>query len=113
MSAVTQGTVYLYGVSITIASCAIQSLSRKDAFENEDYVLNEDGQRIHGRWDDTNGEKTVEFMYSTGYVVPTAGSTISIDGTTHFIKSVDRNEEAKGFRKISLTAIKPQYITVS
>lgn len=113
MAAVTQGTVYLYGVSITIASVAIQSLTRDESLDIAEYVNDENGRRVHWRGDDVEYAKTVECMYQSTYSVPTVGSTVSIDSVTHLITKVTRNEEARGFRRVSFDAVKPEYITIS
>jgi hypothetical protein len=111
MAAITQGPAFLYGVDGSIARCAVQSVTRKWSFANVNEVLNEQGNRVTKRYDDTSEDITIEMIPWSYYVVPTVGTWLQYSGKKYIIESIDDKREAKGFMRYTLTCTKPEYIS--
>jgi hypothetical protein len=114
MPAVNHGEAFLYGIDGTIAACAIQSVTTKKGFANTAEVVNELGNRITRRFDDTNADLSIELIPKTaGFTEPAPGASLQWKGVKYIVESVDDKREAKGFVRYTLTCSKPEYINVA
>ncbi len=64
-------------------------------------VMDENGVRVHSRYDDITSEVSFDAVFK-GASLPTAGGTFTVDGTTYEVLSIDVKSENKGFRTVSI-----------
>ena len=105
------GTAFLYGITGTVANCAVQGFSLKGDPKNRAQVEDESGNAIERRKDDLTQEAQIEIKYRAAYALPVAGSsTIVYEGTTWEVDSIERKEVNKGHRVVTVNILTSQYI---
>lgn len=96
-----------YGVSgVVFGSPAVtgyivqsNSVSTKPAVIAE--VMDENGKRVHARYDDVTSEVSFDAIFQ-GASLPAAGGTFTVDGITYEVQSIDVKRENKGFKTVSI-----------
>lgn len=111
MAATTRGTAHLYGIDGTITNATVQDFKQKDQHQNTDSTVNESGNEIERRYDDLANEATITIRIRASYSPPEPASTLSYKSITWDVVSVEKSEVAKGFRTITLSLKKTEYIT--
>ncbi len=113
MSARERGTVHLYGINGRVANATVQNVKLKSEPANRDDTVDENGNVIERRIDDITDEGTVELKMRAAFTVPTAGDTLVYETLNYEITSIDRAEQAKGFRMLTIGVKKSQYVDAS
>lgn len=113
MGAKVRGIVHLYGINGTVASATVQSVKLKSDTQNNDTTVDEFGNEIESRMDDIKDEGTVEIKMQAAYTMPAAGDTMAYETLSYAVMSIDRAEQAKGFRMLTLSIKKTQYVDAS
>ena len=103
MALTTLGTAHVYGISGTIANAAVQSFSIKKDFQNRSSTLDESGNEIERRMDDTIAEGSITIRFTSAYTEPVPGATLSYDTVTYEIVSVDLAETNNGHAQYTLS----------
>jgi len=111
MAATTRGTAHLYGIDGTITNATVQDFKQKDQHQNVDATVNEGGNEIERRYDDLAQEATITIKIREDYTPPAVASTLVYKTITWEIVSIEKTETAKGFRIITLTLKKTEYVT--
>ena len=111
MATVTRGTAHLFGISGTITGVTVQDFKEKQVNQNEEKTINESGNEIERRYDDLAQEATITIKLRTGYTIPTPGTTLTYEAVIYDITSIERVQQAKGFRMATLNLKKTEYIT--
>ena len=111
MPAVTKGTVYLFGVNGTITNARVQSFSDNSSFGNSTEVKDADGNVVSRRYDDKKNDVSLDLIIDASYSVPVIGTELTYDGATYEITAVGKSESNTEHRKVSITAMKSEYIT--
>jgi hypothetical protein len=108
MATVTKGTAHIYGISGLITGLTIQSYSVGKSFANADEVTNKDGLVIGVRYSDERTSLTAEGLVPSSYTA-SIGDNLSFTGNgiafTGHITAIEERGEAKGFMRISITAV--------
>ena len=113
MAVKTFGIAHLYGVTGTVTNATVLSFSARESHINEDETTDESGHQIERRYDDEMEESTITLRLKATYTKPTIGDTLAYDSVTYEITSIDRNQEAKGYRTIVLNIKKSEFIAYS
>ena len=101
MAAQTHGlTTLTFGVP-ALTGYVIQSYTNANHCANVVEVLNETGNRVCSRYDDSTHEITVEAILA-GATLPTVGGTFTYDAVTYECLSVEKKAENKGAVKVSI-----------
>lgn len=111
MAATTRGTAHLYGISGTITNATVQDFKEKFQNQNEDSTIDESGNEIERRYDDLAQEATITIKIRSGYDIPDPGTTLTYESVVYDVTSVERVQQAKGFRMVTLNLKKTEYIT--
>jgi hypothetical protein len=108
MPSVTKGTAHIHGINGTITGLTIQSYTVSKSFANADEVTNASGVVIGVKMYDERTTLNVEGLVPTTYSGG-PGDQLSFTGNgiafTGFIQSVEERGEAKGYMRVSITAI--------
>lgn len=75
------------------------SVSTKPAVTAE--VFDENGIRVHSRYDDITSEVTFDAIFA-GATLPTAGGTFTVDSVTYEVLGIDLKRTNKGFKEVSI-----------
>ena len=110
MAAKVRGTVHLYGITGTVSNATVQSVKIKSATQNNDTTVDENGNEIESRMDDIVDEGTVEIKMRAAYAIPASGDTLVYETFSYAVLSLDRAEQAKGFRILTITIKKTEYV---
>jgi hypothetical protein len=115
VSSTTKGTAHIYGVSGTITGLTVQSYTVTKSWANADEVTNSVGEVIAVRYSDKRVNLTIEGLVPSTYSQE-PGDTLSFTGnniafTNGHITQVEERGEAKGFMRVSITAIDFENIT--
>lgn len=118
MAAQTYGTALLAGISVTVTSVKISDFKLDQHCANTLEAEDETGKVCTRRYDDLTNEGSITLRYISGYVIPTAGTTIVYDsgvtGTataTFEITKVGKSAVARGFRTIELSIKNSEGVT--
>jgi hypothetical protein len=106
MAATVLGTAHLYGVSGTVTNATVLSFSQRTFAANTAQTEDESGNVIERRYDDTTNEATITIRLRTAYTPPTIGSTITYSTVTYEVVDIERSEQNKGFREMTINLIK-------
>jgi hypothetical protein len=115
MASVTKGTAHIWGIAGTVTGLTVTSYTVTKTYANADEILNQQGEVIGVRYSDLRVNLTLEGLVPTSYTAnPT--DTLSFTGngiafTAGHIVSVEERGEAKGFMRISLSAVDYENIT--
>lgn len=110
MAAKTFGTAHLYGIAGTIANATVLSFSLGKGHGVEDSTVDENGIEIERRYDDVQEEGSITIRMQAAYTEPAVGTTVAYNAVTYEITKVDRSEESKGFRTLTLSIKKSEGI---
>ena len=111
MASVSHGTAHLHGVNGTIASATVTDFSEDSTNNNEGEVFDESGNSIERRYDDITETATIGIIITSGYSIPAVATTLLYDGSTYEITAVNRVENHREFRKVTLSLKKSEYIS--
>lgn len=108
MPSVTKGTAHIHGINGTITGLTVQSYTVSKSFANADEVTNASGVVIGVKMYDERTTLQVEGLVPSAYTA-SPGDALSFTGNgiafTGFIQSVEERGEAKGYMRISVSAI--------
>lgn len=101
MSATTHGlsTVVFGTPSLTGFVIQDYSLSTKANVVAE--VFDENGIRVHSRYDDVTKEVTVSAVFA-GASLPSPGAVFTYDSVSYEVVSVDQKRSNKGFQEVTI-----------
>ena len=114
MAVKTQGTAHIYGSAGTVTGLTVQSYTTSVSYGNADEVTNAIGEVILVRYSDERKNLTVEGLVPTSYTgaigakIDFTGNGIAFAG---HITQIEERGEAKGFMRISITAVQYEKIT--
>jgi hypothetical protein len=108
MATVTKGTAHIHSISGTITGLTIQSYTVSKSFANSDEVTNASGVVIGVKMYDERTTLQVEGLVPSAYSA-SIGDALSFTGNgiafSGFIQSIEERGEAKGYMRISVSAI--------
>lgn len=109
MSSSTKGTAHIYGINGTVTGLTVQSYTVTSSWANADEVTNSQGEVIAVRYSDKRTNLTVEGLVPTTYSAA-IGDALTFTGngiafTGGHITQIEERGEAKGFMRISVTAV--------
>jgi hypothetical protein len=108
MATVTKGTAHIHGINGTITGLTVQSYTVSKSFANSDEVTNAVGVVIGVKMYDERTTLQVEGLVPTSYSA-NIGDALSFTGNgiafTGFIQTIEERGEAKGYMRISVSAI--------
>ena len=108
MATVTKGTAHIHGINGTITGLTVQSYTVSKSFANSDEVTNAVGVVIGVKMYDERTTLQVEGLVPTTYSA-NIGDALSFTGNgiafSGFIQSIEERGEAKGYMRISVSAI--------
>jgi hypothetical protein len=108
MPSVTKGTAHIHGINGTITGLTVQSYTVSKSFANSDEVTNAVGVVIGVKMYDERTTLQVEGLVPTTYSA-NIGDALSFTGNgiafTGFIQTIEERGEAKGYMRISVSAI--------
>ena len=115
MSNTTKGTAHIYGIAGTVSSLTVQSYTVSSSWANADEVTNSVGEVIAVRYSDKRVNLTVEGLVPSVYSAA-IGDALTFTGngiafTAGHITQIEERGEAKGFMRISVTAVDFENIT--
>jgi hypothetical protein len=103
-----KGTAHIYGINGSVTGLTIQSYSVGKSFANADEVTNATGVVIGVRYSDERTSLSLEGLVPTSYSA-TIGDNLSFTGNgiafTGHITAIEERGEAKGYMRISVTAV--------
>jgi hypothetical protein len=106
--AITKGTAHIYGISGSVTGLTIQSYSVGKSFANADEVTDKNGIVIAVRYSDERTSLSVEGLVASGYTA-SIGDNLTFTGNgiafTGHITAIEERGEAKGYMRISVTAV--------
>jgi hypothetical protein len=108
MATVTKGTAHIHGINGTITGLTVQSYTVSKSFANSDEVTNAVGVVIGVKMYDERTTLQVEGLVPTSYSA-SIGDALSFTGNgiafSGFIQTIEERGEAKGYMRISVSAI--------
>jgi hypothetical protein len=108
MATVTKGTAHIHGINGTITGLTVQSYTVSKSFANSDEVTNASGVVIGVKMYDERTTLQVEGLVPTTYSA-SIGDALSFTGNgiafSGFIQTIEERGEAKGYMRISVSAI--------
>jgi hypothetical protein len=108
MATVTKGTAHIHGINGTITGLTVQSYTVSKSFANADEVTNASGVVIGVKMYDERTTLQVEGLVPTSYSA-SIGDALSFTGNgiafSGFIQTIEERGEAKGYMRISVSAI--------
>lgn len=115
MSNTTKGTAHIYGINGTVTGLTVQSYTVTSSWANADEVTNAQGEVIAIRYSDKRTNLTVEGLVPVSYGAA-IGDALTFTGngiafTGGHITQIEERGEAKGFMRISVTAVKFENVT--
>ena len=115
MSFTSKGTAHIYGINGSVTGLTVQSYTVSTSWANADEVTNALGEVITVRYSDKRVNLTVEGLVPTTYG-GVIGDALSFTGngvafTTGHITQIEERGEAKGFMRVSITAVDFESVT--
>jgi hypothetical protein len=108
MATVTKGTAHIHGINGSITGLTVQSYTVSKSFANSDEVTNAVGVVIGVKMYDERTTLQVEGLVPTTYSAA-IGDALSFTGNgiafSGFIQTIEERGEAKGYMRISVSAI--------
>jgi hypothetical protein len=108
MATVTKGTAHIHGINGSITGLTVQSYTVSKSFANSDEVTNAVGVVIGVKMYDERTTLQVEGLVPTSYSAA-IGDALSFTGNgiafSGFIQTIEERGEAKGYMRISVSAI--------
>lgn len=108
MATVTKGTAHIHGINGTITGLTVQSYTVSKSFANSDEVTNAVGVVIGVKMYDERTTLQVEGLVPSTYSA-SIGDALSFTGNgiafSGFIQTIEERGEAKGYMRISVSAI--------
>ena len=115
MAAVELGTAHLFGIQAgvgAVTNATVYSFSTTKSFQNDTSVVNEIGNQTLHRGDDEIIEGSISLRIQAGYSEPALFSTLSYDGESYYITSVDNAESNTDYVNLTLSIRQAEYITL-
>lgn len=113
-SPIVKGTAHVHGINGSVSGLTVQSYTVSRSFANADEVVDKDGMVIAVRYYDERTNLSVEGLVPTSYSAA-IGDNLSFTGNgiafSGHIISIEERGEAKGFMRISVTAVDYEDIT--
>jgi hypothetical protein len=114
-SPIVKGTAHIHGINGSVSGLTVQSYTVSRSFANADEVVDKDGMVIGVRYYDERTNLSVEGLVPSSFSL-SIGDTLSFTGngiafTGGHITSIEERGEAKGFMRVSITAIDYEDIT--
>jgi hypothetical protein len=111
MAAVVKGIAHLFGAAGTVTNATV--LSFRDALSPalSEFTEDENGVVIEHRMDDRTNDASITIRQKSGYTAPAIGDALTYNAVAYYVVSVERSEQNKGFREITLTLRKSEGIT--
>lgn len=107
-SPVVKGTAHIHGINGTVTGLTVQSYNVSKSWANADEVADKDGMVIAVRYYDERTNLTVDGLVPSSYTAA-IGDALSFTGNgiafTGWITGITEAGEAKGFMRISVTAV--------
>jgi hypothetical protein len=114
MAVKTQGTAHIYGIDDVVSGLTVQSYTTSKSYANADEVVDESGTVVTVRYSDERTNLTVEGLVPSSFTAA-IGSALSFTGNglafAGHITQVEERGEAKGYMRISITAVQYEDIT--
>jgi hypothetical protein len=108
MATVTKGTAHIHGINGSLTGLTVQSYTVSKSFANSDEVTNAVGVVIGVKMYDERTTLQVEGLVPTTYSA-SIGDALSFTGNgiafSGFIQTIEERGEAKGYMRISVSAI--------
>ena len=108
MASVTKGTAHIHGINGSLTGLTVQSYTVSKSFANSDEVTNAVGVVIGVKMYDERTTLQVEGLVPTTYSA-SIGDALSFTGNgiafSGFIQTIEERGEAKGYMRISVSAI--------
>jgi hypothetical protein len=108
MATVTKGTAHIHGINGSLTGLTVQSYTVSKSFANSDEVTNASGVVIGVKMYDERTTLQVEGLVPTSYSA-SIGDALSFTGNgiafSGFIQTIEERGEAKGYMRISVSAI--------
>jgi hypothetical protein len=108
MATVTKGTAHIHGINGSLTGLTVQSYTVSKSFANSDEVTNAVGVVIGVKMYDERTTLQVEGLVPTTYSAA-IGDALSFTGNgiafSGFIQTIEERGEAKGYMRISVSAI--------
>ena len=109
MSNVTKGTAHIWGIAGTVTGLTVTSYTVSKSYANADEILNQQGEVIGVRYSDLRVTLSLEGLVPSSYTA-NPGDALSFTGNgiafaAGHIQSIEERGEAKGFMRISVTAV--------
>ena len=105
---ITKGTAHIHSIAGTVTGLTVQSYTVSKSFGNNEEVTNAVGDIVGVRLSDVRTNLTVEGLVPTSYS-GAIGNALSFTGNgiafSGFITQIEERGEAKGFMRISVTAV--------
>lgn len=106
--ATQKGTAHIFGIDGTVSGLTVQSYSVGKSFANADEVTDEQGIVIGVRYSDERVSLSVEGLVPSNYIA-NIGDSLNFTGNNMafegHITALEERGEAKGYMRISVTAI--------
>ena len=110
---IVHGTAYLYGVSGSITSAAVQSFQIKDEHQNNTTVMDENGNEVTNRHDDLVTEGTIVLKHLTLYTPSAAETVLTYETIKYRVTSIDKNQVNNDFREITYSIKTTENVTLA
>jgi hypothetical protein len=108
MATVTKGTAHIHGINGSLTGLTVQSYTVSKSFANSDEVTNAVGVVIGVKMYDERTTLQVEGLVPSTYSA-SIGDALSFTGNgiafSGFIQTIEERGEAKGYMRISVSAI--------
>lgn len=106
--ATQKGTAHIFGIDGSVSGLTVQSYSTGKSFANADEVTDSQGIVIGVRYSDERVSLSVEGLVPSSYSF-TIGDSLSFTGNnmafSGHITQLEERGEAKGYMRVSITAI--------
>ena len=113
-SPIVKGTAHVHGINGSVSGLTVQSYTVSRSFANADEVVDKDGMVIAVRYYDERTNLSVEGLVPSSYTAA-IGDNLSFTGNgiafSGHITNIEERGEAKGFMRISITAVDYEDIT--
>jgi hypothetical protein len=111
MAATTKGTAHLFGASGTVSNATVLSFRETLSPAVSEFTEDESGVVIEHRLDDLTQDASITIRQRSGYTAPAIGTTVTYNTVAYYVVSVEKSEQNKGFREITLTLRKSEGVT--
>lgn len=96
--------------SPVISGYILQSFAVSTKPANIVEVINESGNRVHARYDDTTNEMSFSAVFKG--TLPTVGGLITGLGVAYEVQSIDVKRDNKGFQTVDIKGKNSEYLSL-